>query len=136
MPICSKVFEKIIFNPHFNFLDTKKLLNKNQSGFCPGDSCVHQQLSMTHEIYKAFDANPSLEKRGVFLDLSKASDRVWHEGLMYKLKYLWVCGKYYRLITSFLSNRFQRVVINGQSSNWCHIKAGVPQRFHTRMTTF
>ena len=77
--------------------------------------------------YKAFDANPSLDVKGVFLDLSKAFDRVWHDGLMYKLKTLGICGNYYGLIHSFLSDRRQRVVLNGQSSKWSHIKARVPQ---------
>ena len=61
------------------------------------------------------------------MDLLKAFDRVWHDGLMYKLKSLGICGNYYGLIHSFLSDRSQRVVLNGQSSNWPHIKAGVPQ---------
>ena len=127
LPICSKIFEKVIFNSLFKYLDDNNLLNSNQSGFWPGDSCVHQLLSITHEIYKAFDANPSLDVRGVFLDLSKAFDRVWHDSLMYKLKTLGICGNYYGLIHSFLSDRHQRVALNGQSSKWSHIKAGVPQ---------
>ena len=127
LPICSKIFEKVIFNSLFKYLDDNNLLNSNQSGFRSGDSCVHQLLSITHEIYKTFDANPSLDIRGVFLDLSKAFDRVWHDGLTYKLKTLGICGNYYGLIHSFLSDRHQRVVLNGQSSKWSHIKAGVPQ---------
>ena len=63
-----------------------KLLNNCQSGFRPNDSCINQIISITHNIYRALDANPSLEVRGVFLDLSKASDKVWHEGLLCKLK--------------------------------------------------
>ena len=82
LPVCSKIFEKVIFNSLFKYLEDNNLLNGNQSGFRPGDSCVHQLLSITHEIYKAFDANPSLEVREVFLDLSKAFDKVWHDGLM------------------------------------------------------
>ena len=60
-------------------------LNSNQSGFCPGDSWVHQLLTINN-IYKAFKTNPSLEVRGVFLGLSKVFDRVWHAELMYKLQ--------------------------------------------------
>ena len=82
---------------------------------------------ITHEIYKASDANLSLDVRGVFLDLSKAFDRVWHDGLMYKVKTLGIFGNYYRLIHSFLSDKHQKVVLNGQSSKWSHIKAGAPQ---------
>ena len=57
-----------------------KPLNSCQSGFTPNDSCINQFISITHDIYHAFDVNPSLEVRGVFLDLSKAFDKVWHEG--------------------------------------------------------
>ena len=81
----------------------------------------------THEIYSNFDAYPSLETRGVFLDISKAFDRVWHEGLLYKLKSYGISGALLILIKSFLTNRFQRVVLNGQTSNWKNILAGVPQ---------
>ena len=102
-------------------------MNSKQSGFRPGDSCVHQLLSITHGIYKAFDANPSLDVRGVFLGLSKAFDRVWHDGLIYKLKILGICGNCYKLIHSFLGNRHQRMVLNDKSSKLSLIKAGVPQ---------
>ena len=65
--------------------------------------------------------------RGVFLDLSKAFDKVWHDGLLYKLRRMGICGKYFGLIDSFLSDRFQRVLLNSQTSKWSQIKAGVPQ---------
>ena len=68
LPVCGKIFEKITFNSLFKYLEDNNLLNGNQSGFRPGDSCVHQLLSITHEIYEEFDANPSLEVRGVFPD--------------------------------------------------------------------
>ena len=124
--ICGKVFEKLIFNSLFKHLENNNLLNPHQSGFCPGDSCVHQLLPITYDICKSFDANPSLEVRGIFLDMSEAFDRVWHEGLLLKLKCLGLSGKYYGLINSFLRSRHQRVVLSGQSSKWS-IKAGVPQ---------
>ena len=68
-----------------------------------------------------------LDVRRAFLDLSKAFDRVWHDGLMYKLKTLGICGNYCGLIYSFLSDRHQRVILNRQPSKWSHIKAGVSQ---------
>ena len=78
-PIFGKIFEKIIYNVLFEHLKTNDILVNCQSGFLPGDSCISQLLSITHDIYKAFDGNPSLEVRGVFLDISKAFDRVWHK---------------------------------------------------------
>ena len=65
--------------------------------------------------------------RGVFLDISKAFDNVWHKGLIYKLQENGIFGELLNIIVDFLSNRKQRVVLNGQSSNWVDVKAGVPQ---------
>ena len=76
LPICGKIFEKLIFNALYSFFEDHKLLNPCQSGFKKNDSCINQLVSITHEIYSAFDCNPSLEVRGVFLDLSKAFDKV------------------------------------------------------------
>ena len=95
LPICGKIFEKIIFNSLFKYLENN-LLNPHQSGFRPGDSCVHQLLSITYDIYKSFDANPSLEVKGIFLDMSKAFDRVWHEGLLFLIKTSWSLWKILR----------------------------------------
>ena len=90
LPICGKLMEKLMFNSIFNFIDTRNML----SGFRPCDSCVHQLISVVHEIYNAFDANPSLEVRDVFLDISKAFDRMWHKGLLYKLKCMGINGNF------------------------------------------
>ena len=102
------------------------MLSIHQSEFRPGDSCVHQLISIVHYIYNAFDANPSLEVRGVFLDISKAFDRVWYKSL-YKLKCIGINGNFLKFVESFLSNRYQRVVLNGQESSWADIKIGAPQ---------
>ena len=113
LPICSKIFERIIFNTLYKYLDENNLLTTNQSGFRSNDSCVHQLIKITHDTNQVFDTNPSLETRAVFLDLSKAFDRVWHKGLLFKIKTFGVEGELYELIHSFLSNRYQRVTING-----------------------
>ena len=62
--------------------------------------------------------------RRVFLDISKAFDRAWHEGHIYKIKCICVTGLPLELIQSFLIHRFQRVVLNGQSSTWLPVTAG------------
>ena len=91
---CGKLMEKLMFNSIFNFIDARNMLSVHQSGFRPGDSCVHLLISIVHEIYDVFDANPSLEVRGIFLDISKAFDRVWHKGLLYKLKCMGINGNF------------------------------------------
>ena len=78
-----------------------------------------------HDIQKAFDKQK--EVRAVYLDMSKAFDKVWHEGLIHKLKQNGVEGKLLNLFSSYLTNRKQRVVLNGMESDWGEIKAGVPQ---------
>ena len=56
LPICGKIFERIIFNPAFEFLEKKKkLLSPSQSGFRPNNSCENQLLSTVHNIYEDFD---------------------------------------------------------------------------------
>ena len=84
---------------------THKLLNNCQSGFRANDSCINQLTLITHNIYRDFDANPSLEVRGVFLDLSKAFDKVWHEDLLYKLNNNGINGNAFQLNESFFHNR-------------------------------
>ena len=120
LPIFEKCFEKINFNKIYCFLIEEKLLNPNQSGFRQSDSCINQLLAITHEIFEAFDCNPPLEVRTVFLDISKAFEKVWHEGLLYKLKSVGISGELYKLLENYLSGRFQSVILNGQHSSWKH----------------
>ena len=109
LPICGKIFENLIFNAIYFLFEDHKLLNPRQSGFKKNDFCINQLVSITHQIYSAFECDPSLEVRGVFLDLSKAFDNVWHDGLIYKLKLLGISGSLLKLIQNYLDNRFQRV---------------------------
>ena len=93
--------------------------------FKPGDSCVNQLLVITHKIFSSFDDN--CEVRGVFINISKAFDKVWHEGIIHRLKHNEISGNLLSLLTGFLRNRKQRVILNGRSSFWANINAGVPQ---------
>ena len=106
LPVCGKIFKRLIFNSLFKYLEDNKLLSVHQSGFRSSDSSVNQLLSIVHNLYKAFDAYCTLETRGVFLDRYMAFDKVWHKGLIFKLKTGGVSDSLLRLIESFLSNRF------------------------------
>ena len=76
---------------------------------------LNQLVSITSEIYKSFDN--SFEVKGVFLDISKAFDKVWREGLIYKLKQNGISGKILKIMKDFLDSRKQRVELNGQHSS-------------------
>jgi len=100
-------------------------LTKLQSGFMPGDSTGYQLISLYNVIAKALDEGE--EVRAVFCDVSKAFDKVWHKGLIYKLKLYGIRGNLLNWFTSYLENRSQRVVIQGTRSTTKYIEAGVPQ---------
>ena len=99
LPICGKLFEKIVFDTIFQSFIENNLRNPNQSRFMPADSCIYQPISVTHEIYASFESNPSLEV-GVFLDISKTFHRVWHEGLFHTIKRMGAKGDLLTLIES------------------------------------
>ena len=109
----------------FSFFSENDLLSPRQCGFRPCDSCTNQLLSTAHELLSVFDDGH--EVRGVFLDISKAFDRVWHEGLIFKLQQNGIFGELISLIKDFLSCRKQSVELNGQHPSWADVKEGVPQ---------
>ena len=83
------------------------LLNQNQSGFCPGGTCINQVLTITHEILEVLDCNPYLEVRSVFFGISKVFDKIWHEDLLRKIKSMDISGELHNLPESYLSGRLQ-----------------------------
>ena len=115
LPICIKIFERVIYDNMLKYFLDNNLITPKQSGFRPGDSCINRFLSITHDIFTSFDNG--LEVRGVFLDISKVFDKVWHDGLLYKLKQNGIKDKLLCLLIKFLKNPQQRVVLNGRSSS-------------------
>ena len=109
----------------FEFFIRNDLISQNQSDFKPGDSCINQLLAITHEIYKSFNA--CLDVRAVFLDISKAFDKVWHQVLLQKLKHNGILGNLLETLTIFLKDQKQRVVLNGQTYSLANVEAGVSQ---------
>ena len=127
LPICGKSFEKIIFNNLYNYLNGNNLITKNQSGFRPRHSTTNQLLYLINEIHKASDDPECLEIRAVFLDISKAFDKVWHDGLLFKLNQNRISGSLLKLFEDYLRDRKQRVVLNAPYSDYSSIESGVPQ---------
>ena len=84
LPVCGKILEKTVVDELYAFLNTNGLISSDQSGFRPGDSTFNQLISITSNIVEAFEDFD--ETRALFLDISKAFDKVWHEGLILKLK--------------------------------------------------
>ena len=122
-----KSFEKLIFDYIYDHLCNNHLITSNQAGFRPGDSTINQLLSITDNIYEGVEMEPSMETRAVFLDISKAFDKVWHEGPLFKLKCNDTGGTLLELIRNYRNGRYQRVILNDKSSSWKEIAEGVPQ---------
>ena len=124
-PICGKILERLMCNEMFEFFIENKLISASQSGFKPGDSCINQLLSITHEIYSSFDEG--LEVRSIFLDIAKAFDKVWHDGMIFKLTHNGISRNLLNLLRDFLNERKQRVILNEQFSTRKNVSAGTPQ---------
>ena len=120
-----KSFERAVFKHFYNHLHNNNILTSLQSGFIPGDSTVNQLTYLYNTFCQALDSGK--EVRVVFCDVSKAFDRVWHEGLLLKLEAAGITGNLLTWFRSYLTDRRQRVVLPGVQSNWNNIRAGVPQ---------
>ena len=115
-----KCFERVVFKHLYKHFKENHILTPLQSGFVPGDSTVNQLTFLYNTFSHALDS----EK---FCDISKAFDRVWHEGLLLKVEAAGIKGSLPTWFRSYLSNRKQRVVLPGSESQWNDIRAGVPQ---------
>ena len=121
----SKIFEKIIHSRLTNYLNAINAIPHFQFGFKSNHSTAQQLLRLTEHINDGFEKK--LHTGAAFLDIAQAFDRVWHDGLLYKLKTLNTPTAIYNLIKSYLSDRCFKVRINDTTSETKQINAGVPQ---------
>ena len=96
-------------------------------GFRSGDSTTNQLIDLVDETRQSFDNTKSLEVRAIVLDVSKAFGKVWHDGLIFKLKQSGVSGSLLKLLQNYLNSRKQRVVLNGSPADFPTIESSVPQ---------
>ena len=123
----SKVFGKLVNNRIVDHLGKYGLFSDFQYGFRSSRSTADLLTVVSDKIARAF--NKSGATRAVALDISKVFDRVWHAGLLHKLKSYGISGQIFSLVSSFLSNRRLLVVLDGKSSQEYPVNAGVPQGF-------
>ena len=125
LSVVSKVFEKLINNRIVDHLEKCDLFSYFQYGFRSSRSTADLLTVVSGRISRALNRYGAT--RAVVLDVSKAFDRIWHAGLLHKLKSNRISGQIFGLISSFLSNRRLRVVLGGKPSQEYPVNVGVPQ---------
>ena len=110
LPIFGKIVERLMFNEMFEFFIEKKFISSSQSCFKPYNSCINQLLSISHEVYSSFDEG--LETRSISRDIAKAFDRVWYNGIIFKLTKNSISGNLLNLLRDFLNERKQEIILN------------------------
>ena len=117
--------ESILKDGIINYLLNYHLLNSLQHGFLPNKSCTTNLLVFLEKITKAVDEGIPMDI--IYLDFSKAFDKVPHKRLLLKMKSLGITGNILKWVESWLTNRKQRTVLNGVFSSWVDVESGVPQ---------
>ena len=125
LSVVSKVFQKLVNNRIVDHLEKCGIFSDFQYGFRSSRSTADLLTVASDRIARAF--NRSGANQAVALDISKAFDRIWHAGLLHKLKSYGISGQIFGLISSLLSNRQLRLVLDGISSQEYPVNAGVPQ---------
>ena len=120
-----KLMERCVHNHVFGYLKENNLLTLHQSGFIPKDSTTYQLLSIYDDFCKSID-NQTVTQ-AIFFDISKAFDRVWHQGLIRKLHAIGIRNELLDWFKDYLKHRKQAVTIKGETSSYLEIQAGVPQ---------
>ena len=124
LPIFAKIFESLINLAIVRHLVNAKLLSDRQYGFRQARSTADILTVVSERMYHTLDK--AGEARAVALDISKAFDKVWHKGLLLKIRSYGITGQLLNIIRSFLNKRKIQVVLNGRSSKQ-HDMTGVPQ---------
>lgn len=125
LPVCSKILEKVVFNQIYNFVTENNILSKYQSGFRKFYSTASVLSNVLDNIISSLDEGDLVAL--LLLDFSKAFDTINHNLLLAKLKYYGFSDMALHFVESYLSKRYQKVLINGKESTKCLIPSGVPQ---------
>ena len=125
LSIPSKILERIVHRKLLHHLISNSILSPRQFGFRPGSSTQEAILTATHDWQSCLDRG--LSSAALFLDMSKAFDKVPHHKLLLSLAAVGVSGPLLQWFKSYLSNRTQTVVLSGHSSSSIPVKSGVPQ---------
>ena len=120
-----KIMESVMKDEILDFLLRQNLLNNTQHGFLPNKSCTTNLLQFMEKMTDLFDNSIPVDI--IYLDFSKAFDKVPHKRLLAKMKSLGIKGRLLIWIEAWLTNRKQRTVLNGTCSNWSSVISGVPQ---------
>ena len=123
--VVGKMLESIIAKRLRKHLDRHKLIRDSQHGFQTGKSCLTNLLTFYRKVFEAADNDDNYDV--IFLDFSKAFDRVPHQKLISKVKAHGIDGYVYNWIKAWLNCREQRVQLNGSKSKWESVISGVPQ---------
>ena len=123
--VCSKLMEHIIVSNVMNHFTNHNVLSDKQHGFRARRSCESQLLSLTHELHEHLEKKSQIDL--IVLDFSKAFDKVPHQRLMGKIWNQGIQGTTHRWINAFLTDRLQRVIVDGEASDWSSVESGVPQ---------
>ena len=121
----AKVFERLVAGKLVDHLETERYLSPSQHGFRKGRSCSSQLAQHYWNVLRILEKGNEADV--VYLDFSKAFDKVDLGLLLVKLKGMGIRGSLLGWIQDFLSNRMQRVVVEGHSSQWCEVVSGVLQ---------
>ncbi len=117
--------EKLIRNAVVEHMESNRLFTTHQYGFRKGYSCNTQLLEALEDWTEAIELKKEVDI--LYIDLRKAFDTVPHQRLLKKLKGYGIEGNIYSWIEDFLKDRKQKVVVNGEESDWTDIQSGIPQ---------